>query len=327
MLSHNLRGEIEKAVRFLRGGKTVAFPTETVYGLGADARNPAAVRRIFELKGRPADHPLIVHIPSAASLDQWAQNIPEEAWRLAERFWPGPLTLILFRRDSVPLEVTGGQQTIGLRVPDHLLALELLHSFGGGLAAPSANRFGRISPTSADHVRDELGSQVDMILDGGPCRVGLESTIVSLVGPQPCLLRPGGISVAEINKVLGKEIADTPPETCSLRVPGMLPSHYAPKTSLVLRPTASLWSWIEKLSKMGGNLGVMSLSQAPMARGKIARVRHIQMPLQPHAYAQGLYATMRLLDAEGHDCLLVEEPPDTSEWQAINNRLRRAAQG
>lgn len=327
MVSNNLRVEIEKAVRLLREGKTVAFPTETVYGLGADARNQAAVRRIFELKGRPADHPLIVHIPSAASLDQWAQNIPEAAWRLAEHFWPGPLTLILPRRDSVSLEVTGGQQTVGLRVPDHPLALELLHSFGSGLAAPSANRFGRISPTSAGHVWDELGSQVDMILDGGPCHVGLESTIVSLVGPQPCLLRPGSISVAELSAVLGEELADTPPETSSLRAPGMLPSHYAPQTPLILKPAISLWSWTEKLSQMGGSLGVMYLNRAPAVRGKTGQVRHVSMPLQPQAYAHKLYATMRLLDAGGYDCLLVEEPPDTSEWQAINNRLRRAAQG
>lgn len=327
MVSYNLQGEIEKAVRLLREGKTVAFPTETVYGLGADARNPAAIRRIFELKGRPADHPLIVHISSTASLDEWAQDIPAEAWRLAERFWPGPLTLILPRRDAVPLEVTGGQQTVGLRVPDHPLALELLHSFGGGLAAPSANRFGRISPTSAGHVRDELGSQVDMILDGGPCRVGLESTIVSLVGPRPCLLRPGGISAAELSEVLGEELADIPPKTSSLKAPGMLSSHYAPKTPMILKPAIALWSWTEKLAQMGGNLGVMSLTRAPAAQGETARVRHVSMPLQPQAYAQKLYATMRLLDADGYDCLLVEEPPDTSEWQAINNRLRRAAQG
>ncbi|MEJ5211921.1 MAG: L-threonylcarbamoyladenylate synthase, partial [Burkholderiales bacterium] len=172
--------DLDRAVALLRAGGVVAIPTETVYGLAADARNPQAVRRVFAIKGRPADHPLIVHIAAAESLPQWARDIPDAAWRLAGRFWPGPLTLILRRAPGVPDEVTGGQDTVGLRVPDHPLTLELLRRFGGGLAAPSANRFGHVSPTRPEHVAQELGEAVDLILDGGPCSVGVESTILDL---------------------------------------------------------------------------------------------------------------------------------------------------
>jgi len=195
--------DIVIAAAILQRGGVVAFPTETVYGLGADALNAAAVERIFTIKGRPTHHPLIVHLADAAQLHEWARDIPEIAYTLAAHFWPGALTLILKRAARVPDNVTGGQDTIGLRVPDHPVALELLQKFGGGIAAPSANRFGRISPTAQEHVRTELGSAVDMILDGGPCQVGLESTIVSLVGERPVILRPGGVSREALEAVLG----------------------------------------------------------------------------------------------------------------------------
>lgn len=199
--------DIAAAAARLRAGELVALPTETVHGLGADAMNPAAVRRIFEAKGRPADHPLIVHLPDAEQMTQWARDIPREAIALAQAFWPGPLTLILKREDDVPLEVTGGQDTVGLRVPGHPLALKLLRAFGGGVAAPSANRFGRISPTTAQHVRDEfhdtLGDALT-VLDGGPCEVGIESTILDLSGEAPRILRPGAISAEQIAAVIGR---------------------------------------------------------------------------------------------------------------------------
>jgi len=196
--------QIEKAAALLRQGELVAFPTETVYGLGADASNPEAVAKIFAAKGRPADHPLIVHIPGVEHLDRWAREIPETAFASAKAFWPGPLTLILKRQPNVPDAVTGGQDTVGIRVPGHPLALELLKAFDGGVAAPSANRFGHVSPTTAQHVHDELGSAVAMVLDGGPCRVGIESTIVNLTGPQSRILRPGMISAADLGRVLGR---------------------------------------------------------------------------------------------------------------------------
>jgi tRNA threonylcarbamoyl adenosine modification protein (Sua5/YciO/YrdC/YwlC family) len=195
--------EVVRAAALLRAGELVAFPTETVYGLGADASNPGAIARIFAAKGRPADHPLIVHLPDAGQLERWAVDIPEAAHGLAAAFWPGPLTLILRRHPSVSDAITGGQDTVGLRVPNHPLALQLLREFGGGVAAPSANRFGRISPTTAAHVRDELGAAVSMILDGGPCAVGIESTILDLSAGRARILRPGMLDAAAIAAVLG----------------------------------------------------------------------------------------------------------------------------
>lgn len=229
---------IDQAADLLRQGRLVAFPTETVYGLGADASNPDAVRRIFLAKGRPVDHPLIVHIPSVASLDAWALSIPQAAQQLAAHFWPGPLALILKKRPEVPLEVTGGQDTVGLRVPDHPVALRLLQAFGGGVAAPSANRFCRISPTLAIHVQEELGASVDMILDGGACQVGVESTIVDLSGSQPKLLRPGHITRDQIEAILQTKLLVSSQieqaDAMQIRAPGMMAIHYAPITPALL---------------------------------------------------------------------------------------------
>ncbi len=325
MKGATLSTDIHAACELLRAGKVVSFPTETVYGLGADAGNPLAVRGIFELKGRPADHPLIVHLADSASLAQWASEVPEDAYRLAEHFWPGPLTLILPKAAAVPLEVTGGQDTIGLRVPDHPLALELLRTFGGGLAAPSANRFGRISPTSANHVRDELGDRIEMILDGGDCQVGLESTIISLVDNVPRLLRPGGIPAAEVSAVLGGRLEFSSPAHSRVRAPGMLSSHYAPTTPLELWPGEELWPRVHALIKNGERPAVMTL--APAGRGLEVEpgIAQVVMPSTTREYARQLYATLRTLDAGGHSRLLVEIPPATGEWLAIQDRLRRAA--
>ncbi|NUR84717.1 MAG: threonylcarbamoyl-AMP synthase, partial [Nonomuraea sp.] len=224
--------DIEQAAGVLRAGGLVAIPTETVYGLAADAENAAAVARIFEVKGRPPTHPLIVHVGGAGQLDAWAERVPATARLLADHFWPGPLTLVLPRGPRVPLETTGGLDTMAVRVPDHPVALALLSAFGGGVAAPSANRFGSVSPTTAGHVRAELGDAVDFVLDGGPCEVGVESTIVDVTGETPAVLRPGGVTREDLEAVLGHPLAV--PATSHVRVPGQHPSHYAPRARVVL---------------------------------------------------------------------------------------------
>ena len=337
---------INTAAQLLRDGGLVAFPTETVYGLGANACNPEAVRRIFEVKGRPADHPLILHLARSDNLDYWARDIPEAAWRLAERFWPGPLTLVL-RRRYAPLAVTGGQDTVGLRVPDHPVALALLEAFGGGIAAPSANRFGRVSPTRAQHVRKELKGKVDMILEGGPCRVGLESTIISLAGERAQLLRSGAIPVSALQEVLGEEIA-APTSDQGIRAPGMLASHYAPNTRLEVWPLEALKRRSEELARfdikavailIDRHLGAVPDKSAVSgfshetkdgSREGIARHENptftaFSMPAEPGDYARRLYVVLRLLDGAGYDVLLAESPPNTEAWQAVNDRLWRAS--
>ncbi|MBI1844800.1 MAG: threonylcarbamoyl-AMP synthase, partial [Actinobacteria bacterium] len=223
---------IAGAVGVLRAGGLVAFPTETVYGLGADASNDEAVRRIFAVKGRPTDHPLIVHLGDADQLDAWAREIPSDARLLAAACWPGPLTLVLWRSSAVSDVVTGGRDSVGLRVPSHPVALELLRAFGGGVAAPSANRFGRVSPTTAAHVVADLGDDVDLVLDGGPCAVGVESTIVDLTGEAPMLLRQGGVSIETIEGVIGRAVIATAEGPA--RAPGMLAAHYAPTARVEL---------------------------------------------------------------------------------------------
>lgn len=312
--------DLDRAVALLRAGGVVAIPTETVYGLAADARNPQAVRRVFAIKGRPADHPLIVHIAAAESLPQWARDIPDAAWRLAGRFWPGPLTLILRRAPGVPDEVTGGQDTVGLRVPDHPLTLELLRRFGGGLAAPSANRFGHVSPTRAEHVAQELGEAVDLILDGGPCSVGVESTILDLSGDVPTVLRPGGVSLAALEEVLGQPVA-LRTGAGGVRAPGTLAAHYAPTTPLLLLPAERLWQEAARRAAAGERLGVLT-HDLPRA---LPGVFVLRLPAEAAAYARELYAALRALDGAGYDCILVEAVPDAPEWLAVANRLERAA--
>lgn len=313
--------DIDAAVRRLRAGGLVAFPTETVYGLGADAAHPAAVRRIFAVKGRPADHPLIVHIGDAGMLSAWARDIPLAALRLAERFWPGPLTLIL-RRGQAPLEVTGGQDSVGLRVPGHPVALDLLRRFGGGIAAPSANRFGRVSPTRAEHVLDEFGETVDLILAGGDCRVGLESTILSLVGEQPVLLRPGAIAASALEAVLGTPLAGQPIPS-DVRAPGMLESHYAPDTRLLLCQPEQLAATARELLARGLRIAVMT--RALSADGLPAGLHLHPMPAGAAEFARQLYASLRRLDDGDFDTIVVEQPPDDEAWRAVNDRLGRAS--
>lgn len=316
---------IARAVALLRAGELVALPTETVYGLGADALNPAAVARIFAAKGRPADHPLIVHLPDAEALPRWAARIPKEAIALARAFWPGPLTLILPRSDEVPDLVTGGQDTVGLRVPNHPVALQLLRAFGSGIAAPSANRFGRISPTTARHVQEELGDRVALVLDGGPCQVGIESTILDLSRDVPEILRPGAITPEAIAAVIGRQpTVRAQGGAQAPRVSGSLEAHYAPRTPLRIVQSARLRDVLNMRRHAGGRCAVIAHTQPPLA-GEPHPWR--LLPANPAGYAHQLYAALREADAAGTDLIVLEAPPATAEWAAINDRLRRAAAG
>ncbi|UYB40961.1 L-threonylcarbamoyladenylate synthase [Streptomyces sp. Je 1-4] len=313
--------DIEKAAGVLRAGGLVALPTETVYGLGANAEDPAAVARIFQVKGRPPSHPLIVHIGGAEQLDDWVEDVPAAARVLAERFWPGPLTLVLRRGPRVPLEATGGLQTVAVRVPDHPVALALLAAFGGGVAAPSANRFGSVSPTTADHVRAELGDAVDFVLDGGPCEVGVESTIVDATGEIPSVLRPGGVTREDLEAVLGFPLAV--PSTSRVRVPGQHPSHYAPRARVVLVEPEKVIAQAEFSQELGHQVGVFlppSLADAPVKAHAVVAV-----PDSMAAYAHGLYGFLRELDQQGCDLIVASLPVEEGLGLAIANRLRRAA--
>jgi L-threonylcarbamoyladenylate synthase len=305
--------EIARAVALLRAGELVAFPTETVYGLGADARNGAAVARIYALKRRPAGHPLIVHLAGADALPEWAAAVPEAARRLAQRFWPGPLTLILPRAAGVSDALTGGQDSIGLRVPSHPVARRLLEAFGGGIAAPSANRYGRVSPTSAAHVREEFGPDAPFVLEGGDCSVGLESTIVSLVG-EPLLVRPGGISATDLEAVIGplrRAAAGEGP-----RAPGTTRAHYAPATRLVVVAGSALGAAAAESSAV--------LARHPRPAG-FQGVLWLAAPPAPADYAHDLYANLRRLDAAGAATIVVEAVPEGPAWEAVRDRLARAA--
>jgi len=324
-----MTADFDRAVELLRAGELVAFPTETVYGLGADASNPAAVAKIFAAKGRPANHPLIVHLAGHDAVDHWADQVPAVAWELMETFWPGPLTLILRKQAWVPDAVTGGQDTVGLRVPGHPVALELLRRFAAvagehaGIAAPSANRFGRISPTTAAHVREELGDRVSLILDGGPCKVGIESTIVDCSGGEPVVLRPGHISPAHLEAVFGRRL---PILTASgaPRVSGSLAAHYAPQTPMRLVASERLLAFLNAQRHKGDRCGVIAHSQPPQAG-----MPHLWKLLaaDPVGYAHDLYAALREMDHAGVALIAVEALPETAEWAAVADRLRRAVTG
>ena len=311
---------IARAVELLRAGDVVAFPTETVYGLGADAANTDAVAKIYALKGRPTAHPVIVHLADAARLDEWAVGVSEEARQLAHAFWPGPLTLVLKRAPHVSDAVTGGQDTVGLRVPSHPVAQALIAAFGGGVAAPSANKFGRVSPTLAEHVFADFALAVPLILDGGATNVGIESTIIDLSGERPRLLRPGGVSAAAIEAVLGEGLAAA--DESAPRASGTLPSHYAPKAHVRLVKRVEM---LEALaSHKGRRLGVLALeARVPRLNPALQRV----VPAIAAQYAHELYAAMRALDAQGVDLILVETPPRSPAWAAVHDRLARAARG
>jgi len=298
---------IESAVEVLRAGGLVAFPTETVYGLGADAANPAALRRLFAVKGRPTDHPVIVHVARAAQLDELGRDVPDVAHALAHEFWPGPLTLVV-RRDPgrVAAEATGGRDTVGIRVPDHPVALALLDAFGGGVAAPSANRFGRVSPTTAQHVRDDLGADVDLVLDGGSSTVGVESTIVDVTGAEPVVLRVGGIDEARLARIVGAPLARR--TSGEVAAPGTLPSHYAPNARVELVDADRLAERAERLRAEGLAVAVLDA------------------PADAAEHAHVLYGRLRELDATGVDVIVAVLPADQHGiGAAVADRLRRAA--
>jgi L-threonylcarbamoyladenylate synthase len=310
--------EIEEAARILRNGGLVAFPTETVYGLGADASNASAVRKVFAVKGRPADHPVIVHVAEASELKHWAAEVPRAAWILAEKFWPGPLTLVLRRAPHVSDLVTGGQDTVAIRVPSHPVARRLLKAFGGGVVAPSANKFGRVSPTTAEHVRAELGDAVDLVLDGGACTVGIESTIVDLTREPPAILRPGHISAAQIAEALSQALGES--TDGRPRVSGSLASHYAPQTPVVVVPGEA----VEEFVRRHAGKRVAVLSRAGRPRDSRASLWQVA-PEEPADYARLLYANLRRLDAAGCELIVVEALPDLPEWAAVRDRVLRAA--
>ena len=314
---------IADAASALRAGRLVAFPTETVYGLGADASNTEALKTLFAVKRRPADHPVIVHILQIGSLSAWARSLPAYAKALAEAFWPGPLTLILPRADKVSTLITGGQDSVGVRVPAHAIAQALLREFakrgGAGIAAPSANRFGRISATTAEHVATEFANEVALILDGGSCQHGIESTIVDCTGSEAALLRPGAIGLEQLTRVLGR--APSVAGALAPRVSGSLASHYAPRTHARLVPRADLVGALGKLGKPGAHIAVLahSIGQPPSFEGT-----WFDAPSESAGYAQQLYANLRALDAREADEIWIEAPPDGPDWIAVNDRLRRA---
>jgi len=312
---------IVEAARRLASGGVVAFPTETVYGLGADATNIHGVAKIFLAKGRPADHPLIVHVEDAAGLERWGAGVPESARRLAARFWPGPLTLIVGKSPSIPPIVTGGQDTVGLRCPSHPQAQALLREFArigsGAIAAPSANRFGHVSPTTAQHVRDEFGDDLCLI-DGGACEVGLESTILDVSRAQPVLLRPGAVSRADIEALLG--VAPRDRDAGAPRASGTLAAHYAPRTALLLLTPAALE---EELAERA-NVAILALRE-PLPSARVTA--WITAASEPVRYGHDLYSNLRKLDASGAKRILVEAPPLNPAWEAVNDRLVRAAAG
>jgi L-threonylcarbamoyladenylate synthase len=314
--------EIDDAVVRLRAGGLVAFPTETVYGLGADASNAEAVKKIYDAKGRPADHPVIVHIADAVQMANWTRGIPHTAQEVAKKFWPGPLTIILRRGTKVSDTVTGGQDTVALRVPSHPVAQQLLRRFGGGIAAPSANRFGRVSATTAEHVRREFGSAIECVLDGGEADLGLESTIVDLSGNAPRLLRPGWISASALEDAMGQKLFA--PDANAPRAPGTLATHYAPQTPLILVEEDLAMELAASLVRQGKRVALLAFSdKRPLLDG----LTWLAASPGVAAYAHELYANLRALDEAGCDAILVERPPQSAEWAAVNDRLNRAAAG
>ncbi|WP_050477419.1 L-threonylcarbamoyladenylate synthase [Herbaspirillum rhizosphaerae] len=319
---------VKLAARKLEAGKLVAFPTETVYGLGGDAENAAAIADIYAAKGRPANHPVIVHVAPEADISYWAAEVPAEAQALIAAFWPGPLTLILKRAAHVPAAASGGQDSIGVRCPSHPVAQALLREFKGGkggVAGPSANKFGHVSPTTAEHVRDEFGSDaaslVDYVLDGGASEVGIESTIVDLSRVSThgaVLLRPGQISVDQITAVLG--VAPGLPDAAAPRASGTLDAHYAPHTPVAQVPAEQLAETIKKLTERDYKVAVIHrTAELTFSHASFA------MSQDADRYAHDLYAALRDMDHQHADVILVEATPATPAWQGINDRLRRAA--
>jgi len=325
---------ITSAVEHLRAGELVAFPTETVYGLGADATNEAALRKLYTLKGRPSDHPVIVHLANSEQIYDWGTELSDCAKTLAHHFWPGPLTLIVKKSSRVSSLVTGGQDTVGLRVPAHPIALALLEAFDGGIAAPSANKYGRISSTCAQHVRNEFGDQVSLVIDGGRCPVGIESTIVDMTASVPRILRPGMISKKQILECWGLDdslqkagAVQTGAAEEYIRVPGSDKTHYAPQTPLFVVDKDRIRALLSEASVPCAVMAFEQLDQLANGHAKNSVRHYIKMSDVPESYAQDLYSNLHKLDACGANRILVEAVPESIKWLAIADRLSRAASG
>lgn len=314
---------IERAAQALAAGELVAFATETVYGLGARADDDAAVAKIFDAKGRPADHPLIVHVADADAARSFAARVPPVAVRLVAAFWPGPLTIIVARAAGMGTAAAGGQASIGLRCPSHPVARALLAAARQagvpGIAAPSANRFGRISPTRAEHVEREFGPSL-LVLDGGPCEVGIESAIVDCTRDHPVLLRPGALTRAQIEAAAGEPLRDA--DAAAPRASGTLEAHYAPRAPLRLMSAAQLQAALQLLGEAPLKLAVYS---RVLPAGRNQGLTHRVMPARAAEAAHELFSVLRAFDDEGVQLIWVEEPPDTAEWEGVRDRLRRAA--
>jgi L-threonylcarbamoyladenylate synthase len=296
---------LQSAAATIRSGGVVIMPTETVYGLACNATDAEAVQHVFEIKGRPADNPLIVHIADVSQLKQVAESWPPLAEKLAERFWPGPLTLVLPRHPSVPKETTGGLDTVAVRIPSHPIALELIRLADCPVAAPSANLFMGLSPTNLNMIDPAIEIDVEVMLDGGPCEIGLESTVVDLTDETPRILRPGGVSRAQIQAVVGRPLGSLPPSFVR-KSPGMMHRHYAPDARVVLVDEAPD-------------------GEAALVFGETSNSLHIRMPNEPSAYGARLYAALQAADSRADSVIFVEQPPDSADWEAVNDRLQKAS--
>jgi L-threonylcarbamoyladenylate synthase len=319
--------DLAEAVRILRGGGLVAFPTETVYGVGADATNSIAVGRIFTAKGRPPTNPLIVHVASSTAARRYAALWPDHASKLAAAFWPGPLTLVLPKTPQIISEVTAGRNTVGLRVPNHPVALDLLAAFDGPLAAPSANRSGRVSPTTAQHAQDDLGNRVDLILDGGPCQVGIESTVLDLSSPRPMILRPGGVSREQIEALIGPVdtfVGSIAPDAHAPS-PGLLPVHYSPQAPMFRFEACQLDRLNQWCREHSDQPAIILVFRQLPHFGAAASQRVILMPSDPIEYARKLYSTLHAADNRRPAAIWVQMPPDEAIWNAVRDRLTRAS--
>jgi L-threonylcarbamoyladenylate synthase len=312
--------DLSRAVETLRRGGLVAFPTETVYGLGVDADNAAALARLYAVKGRPGEHPVIVHVGAPAQLSEWAADVPVAARRLGDELWPGPLTLVVRRAARVLDGVTGGGDTVGVRVPDQPVALALLRGFGGGIAAPSANRFGHVSPTTAEDVRTDLGDDVEVVLDDGPCPVGVESTIVDCTGDDLVILRPGGVTRERVEEVSGRAVGVRGDGVT--RAPGTLKSHYAPETTVLVVDPDDLAPRATALLAAGQRVAVLAPVPVPPLPPDVIV---LDGPADSDEYARVLYGRLREVDRRGVDVLLAVPPPDAGVGVAVGDRLRRAA--
>ena len=322
---------VHRAAERLRAGELIGLPTETVYGLAADASNTDAVAKIFAAKGRPADHPLIVHVASAEAAKAWAASWPATADALAAAFWPGPMTLIVQRAPHVLDMVTGGQDTVGLRVPSHPVAQAVLQAFAeqrstpAGLAAPSANQFGQVSPTTARHVAEEFPDQSLLVLDGGASEVGVESTIIDVSGAAPRVLRPGRVRASDVERVLGRPLGQDTGD--APRVSGALASHYAPRTQTLMLATSRLRMQLRAFRNAKAAQPTRCVITHSFDPEPMERLRCIRLAADAETWEYELYALLRELDQERYGTLIVEAPPETPEWEAVNDRLRRATHG